>query len=265
MITILFFMSAQKSKQEALIFDSIDKEKILSVKTYFLSDYGEKLIHKIISTILTKYNRMDLLDMSYSAAKELVINGTKANLKRVVFKDLGLDIYDPNDYAKGMLEFKDNLAEEKVIAYKPKFKKYDLPVICTMYFNQNVLNIKVKNNFPLLAQEEEKIRTKFDRAKSFSSLIDFFMEHGDESEGAGLGLTMVGIMLDESGANKHSFSLYSSQEFNETVAKIEIPLNDDYKLKREVFEEEWSKSGLSKEEFRKKFSYTYKEFEFVNS
>ncbi|MCC5814022.1 MAG: hypothetical protein JJT78_04640 [Leptospira sp.] len=253
-------MPNPKERYGQKIKDWIGNEKILSVQTYYLTDSGEKLIHMILSEILSKYDRMDLIDMAYSAAKELVINGTKANLKRAVFHDSGLDITNPEDYEKGILLFKENLQEEKIRSYKAKFKEFNMPVTCTMYFNQNVLNIKVKNNFPLLEQEEIRIRSKFEKAKTFSSLIEYFMEFGDESEGAGLGLTMVGIMLDESGANKHAFSLYSNHEFNETVAKIEIPLKPGYKPKREVFEEEWKKSGLPIEEFRKKFSYNYKEF-----
>jgi hypothetical protein len=253
-------MSSTKERYGSMIQDWIGKEKVLSVKTYFLSDYGEQLIHKIITEILTRYKRIDLLDMAYSAAKELVINGTKANLKRAIFKDLGLDMSNPSEYEKGLKYFKENLAEEKIRMYKHKFKEYDMPVTCTMYFNHNVLNIKVKNNFPLLEHEETRIRRKFNSASNFSSLIDYFMEFGDESEGAGLGLTMVGIMLDQSGANRHSFSLYSDYKFNETVAKIEIPLNENYRPKRQVFEEEWRKSGMEKDEFRKQFSYNYKEF-----
>lgn len=253
-------MTTTKERYGNKIKDWVDREKVISVKTYFLSDYGELLIQSIIREILTKYDRMDLLDMAYSAAKELVINGTKANLKRIIFRELELNMNNPIDYEKGLKYFKENLAEDKIRMYKKKFKSNDMPVTCTLYFNENVLNIKVKNNFPLMPHEEERIRNKFNKARDFSSLIDYFMEYGDESEGAGLGLTMVGIMLDESGANRHAFSLYSNMEFNETVAKIEIPLNHNYRPKRLVFDEEWKNSGLTKEEFRKQFSYNYKEF-----
>ena len=122
-------------------------------------------------------------------------------------------------------------------------------------------NIKVKNNFPLLPIEESRIRDKFQKATSFSSLIDFFMEYGDSTEGAGMGITMVGILLDQSGINKHSFSLYSSEKYNETVAKIEIPLHDGYISKREMFQRELREKGITPDEFRKSFTYNYKHFD----
>ena len=236
-------MKKTETEIKEIVQDAVNQNNILSMKTYLLSDYGENILKIIASTILEKFNRIDLMEISYSSAKELVINATKANLKRVMYKELGLDITNPDDYNKGLDQFKDNLTEDKISTYKHFFKKYDLPVTATFYYTKDVLNIKVKNNFPLLPIEEERIRDKFQKATSFSSLIDFFMEYGDSTEGAGMGITMVGILLDQSGISKHSFSLYSSDKYQETVAKIEIPLHDDYISKREMFQRELKEKG----------------------
>lgn len=253
-------MKKTETELKEIIQDAVNKNNIVSMKTYLLSDYGENILKLIAGTILEKFNRIDLMEISYSSAKELVINATKANLKRVLYKELGLDINNPEDYNKGLNEFKDSLTEDKIITYKHLFKKYDLPVTATFYYTKDVLNIKVKNNFPLLPIEEERIRDKFQKATSFSSLIDFFMEYGDSTEGAGMGITMVGILLDQSGISKHSFSLYSSEKYQETVAKIEIPLHDAYISKREMFQRELKEKGITADEFRKTFSYNYKHF-----
>lgn len=253
-------MKKNESELIEIIQNAVDKNNIITLKTYLLSDYGEKILHLISECILNKFNRIDLLEISYSSAKELVINATKANLKRVLYREKGLDINNPDDYSKGLVDFKEHLKEEKMLAYKTLFKKFDLPVTATFYFNKDVLNIKVKNNFPLLQVEEERIRDKFKKATSFTSLIDFFMEYGDATEGAGMGITMVGILLDQSGINKHCFSLYSSEKYNETAAKIEIPLSDNYVSKREMFDKEQKEKGIDSDEFRKNFSYNYKQF-----
>ncbi|MEM7183229.1 MAG: hypothetical protein AAF518_20120, partial [Spirochaetota bacterium] len=171
-----------------------------------------------------------------------------------------LDIRNPEHYEKGIQYFKENLTEDKIINYKDEFKKYDLPVLATFYYSQDVLNIKVKNSFPLLEVEEKRIRDKFRKATSFSNLIDFFMEYGDSTEGAGMGLTMVGILLDESGIDKHNFSLYSSDKYKETIAKLEIPLSDNYITKRQMFQKQLDSQSISAEELRKSFKYNYKEY-----
>jgi hypothetical protein len=253
----------RKSESEVrnIVAKAVRENKIISMKTYLLSDYGETLLKIICENILNQYGRIDLMEICYSSAKELVINATKANVKRVLFKQQGLEINNPEDYDRGIEEFKSHLSEERVVKFKADFIKYDFPVTATFYYSKDVMNIKVKNNFPLTPQEEERIRDKFKKATSFASLIDFFMEHGDSTEGAGMGITMVGILLDQSGISKHSFSLYSSDKYKETVAKIEIPLNPNYISKREMFDIELKKKGITAEEMRKVFSYNYKHFD----
>lgn len=243
--------------------NAVDKDKTVSLKTYLLSDYGESMLKVIVNSILEKYNRIDLIDMVYSSAKELIINATKANLKRVIFYNLNLEPSKEEDYHQGMTYFKNNISEEKILSYKPHFKKYNIPVIATFYYSPYVLNIKVKNSFPLLEIEERRIRDKFKKATSFSSLLDFFMEYGDDTEGAGMGLTMVGILLDQSGIDKRSFSLYSSNKYNETVAKLEIPLDKEYIPKRKVFDIVLEGESLMPDELRDSFNYNYKNFQEV--
>ncbi len=260
MVGIWFTLKKSEAELKDIVSKAVESNTILTLKTYLLSDYGELILNIINSTILARYDRMDLMEICYSSAKELMINATKANLKRVMFKDMNLDITNPTDYEKGMNSFKSNLREDKIGTYRPLFSKYNLPVIATFYYSKDVLNIKVKNEFPLLPIEEVRIRDKFKKAISFSNLIDFFMEYGDNTEGAGMGITMVGILLDQSGIDKHSFSLYSSEKYQETVAKIEIPLNKDYISKRVQFQKEFANQNLSIEEFRKTFSYNYKFF-----
>ena len=250
---------ARKSLEQSLrdaretIREAVQDEKVISVVTYYLSDYGENVLNLIAREILEKYGRMDLHDIVYTSAKELVINGTKANLKRAIFRDQGLNITDPGDYERGMSMFKENLNEENIKQFRHKFREMNYPVTATFYYKPQVLNIKVKNNFTLISQEQDRIRTKFAQAGSFTSLLDFFMEHGDETEGAGLGLTMVGILLDETGIDRHAFTLYSNDKYNETAARLEIPLSQEYIPRRQQFERELEASGLSRDEFRLSF------------
>ena len=98
----------------------------------------------------------------------------KANLKRVLFQQLKLDINDEDDYESGMDFFRRSLSEEKVKSYRGIFRELNLPVTTTIYYNMNVLNIKVKNNFMLETIEERRIRDRFSKATSFTNLFDFF-------------------------------------------------------------------------------------------
>lgn len=232
---------------------AVNEGRTISLVTWILSDYGEFLLHHIAATILQRFGRSELLDMIYPAAKELVINATKANMKRVFFAEQGLDATNPDEYDQAMSQFKEKLTESMILNHRQDFKERDYKVTVTFYYNDHVLNIKVKNNFPLLPREEERIREKFKRARSFTSLLDFYMAHGDDTEGAGLGITMVGILLDESGIDRHAFTVFEKPGYSETAARLEIPLHPDYIPRRKQFELELQRTGKSVEELRRTF------------
>ncbi len=231
----------------------ISHKNIISFKTFYLSDYGELALKLLVSSILKKLDRMDIMDVVYTTAKELIINATKANFKRVLFNELGIDHRDPQQYQRGITIFKQKLQETEIRKYEEAFRKQNFPVIATFYFSNDVLNIKIKNLFTLMATEEKTIRYRFEKARSFANLFDFYSEYGDDTEGAGLGLAMVGILLDETGIDRHAFTLYST-DFNETAARLELPLSDSYVSKRELFEKQRKEAGVSADEFRKMYN-----------
>lgn len=232
---------------------AIAEERTISLVTWILTDYGEFLLHRIAAGILQRYGRSDLLEIVYPAVKELVINATKANMKRVFFARHGIDPMNPAEYDRGMKLFKDNLTETMIMHHLKDFKDRNFKVTITFYYTDKVMNIKVKNNFPLLPREEERIREKFARAQSFTSLFDFYMTHGDETEGAGLGLTMVGILLDQSGIDRHAFTVFQKPGYSETAARLEIPLHPEYIPRRRQFELELQRSGKTIEDLRRSF------------
>ena len=249
--------SSPKVKEAMQTIDrTIAEGRTISLVTWTLSDYGESLLHYIATAILRKFNRPELSDIVYPAVKELVINATKANMKRIFFIKQGIDPLNADEYDTGMSEFKAVLTESMIQEHRKDIIKNDFKITITFYYNKNVMNIKVKNNFPLLPREEERIREKFEQAQSFTSLLDFYMSHGDETEGAGLGITMVGILLDESGIDRHGFTVFVKPGYDETAARLEIPLNPDYVPRRKQFELEQERTGKPAQELRRTFRPT---------
>ncbi|MCB1316018.1 MAG: hypothetical protein KDK27_08700, partial [Leptospiraceae bacterium] len=74
-----------REKLAEILDRGIERGRTITLKTYYLSDYGEMVLHMVTSRILARYDRSDLNDVVYTAAKELIINATKANLKRLLF------------------------------------------------------------------------------------------------------------------------------------------------------------------------------------
>lgn len=229
---------------------AIEQGKVISFITYVLGDSGESKIKYILSSVLNKYQRIDLMELLYTASKELIVNSTKAAIKRIIFQEMGLDPVKMTDYDTGMGSFKENLSDKKFPYYRGKMKSNNLNVKVKFIYNPDKIVLKIINNFALLGKEEQLIREKFIKAKKYDNLFEFFMEHGDNTEGAGMGITMVEILMAQSGFDRHLFTIYSSEKLRETVAKIEIPINPDYKPKRYEFEDYVRNSSTSFEQLR---------------
>ncbi|MBW0433555.1 hypothetical protein DLM76_07860 [Leptospira yasudae] len=214
---------------------AISKEIPISLITYVLTPKGEKKLKYIIQGILTRYDRLDLTELLYTSSKELIVNATKAAIKRILFKESKLNIESTEDYARGMESFHSSLSDKKFPFYREKMKEHDLTIKVTFYFNEHRIILKILNNFQLTDQEEKRVREKFRISRDFDNLFEFFMKFGDSTEGAGLGITMVEILVAQSGFDRHLFTIYSRKGISQTVARVEIPLREDYIPRRLKF------------------------------
>lgn len=215
-----------KEEQKKAIQTAIQNGRKLSIITYVLGDKGESKLKYIIYSILKHYGREDLMELIYTSAKELIANSTKAAIKRMIFQEMNLNIMNLNDYNVGMEKFKEYLNDKKFPAYKEKMKKNNFFIKITLAHCKDYIRLYVINNFFLIPVEEERVIEKFQHAKKFDNLFEFFMAHGDTTEGAGMGITMVEILLTQSGYDRNNFKILSSPTANITIARVDIPLND---------------------------------------
>ncbi|MCB1157975.1 MAG: hypothetical protein H7A25_11040 [Leptospiraceae bacterium] len=215
---------------------AIHENKPISVKTYYLSDASEDSLRKIISSILEKYERKDLMEICYNSVKAMVVHATFANLKRALFMEMGLDIFNQTDYEKG-LDFLEKLdGSNNFEKYRETFKKHNLSVKTTFDFSPELLSVFVKNNFILLPEEEYRLREKLQSAKSLPNLTQSILEPGTASNEVAESLPDNVVSLNEYRIGKQIFSLISDRENNETVIRLEIPLNDRKKFSNELFQ-----------------------------
>jgi hypothetical protein len=212
------------TKEIAEINHAISDGLKISLITYVLGNMGEAKLKYILDRTLLKYGRQDLMELFYTAAKELIANSTKAAIKRMIFQEMGLNIQEEVDYRKGMERFKSYLNERKFPAYRSKMKENNYFIKITISHSPRKMSLSVINNFSLIPIEEERVKEKFQHAKKYDNLFEFFMAHGDNSEGAGMGITMVEILLSQSGFDRNNFIVLSSDKANITIAKVEIPL-----------------------------------------
>jgi len=154
--------------------------------------------------------------------KELTVNAKKANTKRVYFKEKNLQLDVPADYEKGMKTFKKETLDN-IQHYLTLQEQQDLYIKVTYLIRNNVLYMSVRNNVPISPKELTRVYDRVARSRAFESMEEAFGEVLDDTEGAGLGIVIMILMLRKMGLTEKSFDL--SQNNGETSASLTIPMN----------------------------------------
>lgn len=221
-------------KLKAAIDSAIEQEHLVRIRAYAVISATEAGLSYIVESILKRYNREDMLGPVYTSVKELSLNGAKANFKRILFEDEKINTEDDSEYERGMELFKNQLNEHMVLEYGKKSKERKLYVDIFFDFNADRLIVEVLNNRPISQKEDKRIREKFHTAMRYDDIAQFYMEGGDSSEGAGMGIVLVTMMLKAQQIDPHLFTIRSDYR-EKTLARVEFPLHDNYQPNRQRF------------------------------
>lgn len=219
---------------KAAIDNAIANEHVVRIRAYAVISATEAGLSYIVEQILAKYNRADMVGPVYTSVKELSLNGAKANFKRILFDDENLDSDNDEQYEHGMELFKKYLNEKWVLEYGKKSRERKLYVDIFFDFNRDRLILEVMNNRPISPKEDKRIREKFHTAMRYDDIAQFYMEGGDSSEGAGMGIVLVTMMLKAQDIDPHLFTIRSDYR-EKTLARVEFPLSPDYQPNRQRF------------------------------
>lgn len=205
----------------------------IQLRSYVLRDQGEQKLERIIQAIMGHYGQADAAGPIHAAIREIVQNASKANLKRILFSERGLDLGQPEDYERGMSVFKEHLVKSELARYRPRLEALGMQFEVSFLHSAQVLIVSVVNHFPLTLAEEQRIREKFQQSRSLDNLYDFFIQYGDATEGAGMGIAMVEILMEQAGLDRHNFVLYSTG--GKTIARLVLPFDPAYRTPRQQF------------------------------
>lgn len=207
---------------ETDILDYIENNKPLVVKDFKLNRETEDYFVSILGYYLKSIGKEKIFDHLSYCLRELLNNGKKANTKRVFFTEESLDINSDQDYEKGMKFFKTKTISN-IDHYLEIQEKKGLYIQLYFHIKDPYLNIIISNNSPLLKQEREKIITKITHAKTFNSIEDAFETVLDDTEGAGLGIVIMILMLRKIGIYDKNFAIV--QENDLTHVRVAVPLS----------------------------------------
>jgi len=171
-----------------------------------------------------------------TAVLELVENAVKANMKRAFFSREGFTYDNIDSYKAGLAAFVKAYGDIQQGQYNDSLRELDLVVSVQVNSNDLRLLVFVENNAVLLTQEELRIRKQLSAAMVSDKLAEFYLHFGYETEGSGLGLAMIVILMRNLGFDADNFRVYQTN--GRTVARLEFPLNADYVPIRERWRRE---------------------------
>jgi len=219
------------STQETQDINVVDEAKIkkailsglpITISTFTLTNEVKIYMENVISTFLRSVGQERLKNHISYCVHELAANAKKANVKRVYFVDRGLDLSNSEDYKEGMKYFKE--ATLNNVAYYLRLQKEkDLYIKLVLQIRKDIIHIEIRNNVAATRIELIRIHDRLARTRQYKTLDEALSQVFDDTEGAGLGLVILVLMLKKIGLDEDCFDVSVSD--NETVARIIIPLN----------------------------------------
>lgn len=205
-----------------------------SISFFTLDSRAEESVRQEIETIFKRRHKDDIQGIIYTCVKELMVNASKSNIKKTFFVEAKIDEKDRAIYEIAKVRVKKLMTDHYFAYLREKLKKHGQNVEVNIEDLESGIVISVKNPSPLLGDEEKKVRENLDKAMR-SDEIDltlFYSDEGKDTEGASLGLILVVNLLRQMNINPALFRVGVVE--GNTVARIEIPLDDRYKGYREA-------------------------------
>jgi len=206
----------------AKIKTSVSLQLPIEITTYTLPRNTEAYIRNVMELFLDECHQEHLKEYLNFCLSELLTNAKKANTKRVYFKEKNLDINNRKEYEKGMETFKiDTLTN--IDHYLELQKKAGLYIKLSLRILADKIYIEIKNNSKLTIFEKERIQQKLNSVQQYNSMEEVFSNVLDQSEGAGLGIIIIILMLQKVGLSKDNYQVLSTED--ETITRIILPCN----------------------------------------
>src|SRR6056297_212011 len=213
--------------------NAIRRQKVLTVTTYSYLGKERQYIDTVLGRYLSELGLNVLLNNIGYCIHEVAGNAHKANLKRLYFEMKGLDIGNPKDYELGMRSFRRDVLQEPS-KYAISHREYGYYIKFHFQIEAPFFRVVVRNNVPLTAQEEARINHKVRIAEHASNLADVYAVSEDYTEGTGLGIVMLHLILRNLGFGEIPFRIFSRE--HETIAFLTLKVEDS-----ELIEESYTR------------------------
>ncbi|MGL1890272.1 MAG: hypothetical protein OCD02_01535 [Spirochaetaceae bacterium] len=191
------------------ILDEVIKDsKRLTFSFYKYQEQERIFIEETVSKYLENLGHGNITNQVCYCIHEQASNACKANSKRVHFIEEDLDINNPEHYEIGIKNFK-NSTISKLDHYFNMRKQNNLYIKFQIKKDTEYLYLSIVNNVELSNEEQIRIKSKISKAAKYSTIVDAFDDLHDPTEGAGLGICTMLIILKEIGLKNNSLNIFS--------------------------------------------------------
>lgn len=199
---------------------AIANKSSVEFSCYTLTPQQKDRFLNILTLFLDECNQPQLFNCLSYCLLELLDNASKANAKRIYFQKNNLNINNSADYENGMKNFKSNL-NDHAADYIDELNQSFLQVMLHLSSEDNI-SLTVTNNTKITEKEYERILSKIDLTSKYETIADALSDV-DSTEGCGLGIVSIVLMLKTLGLSKENLKFKISD--NITEATIEIPVD----------------------------------------
>jgi putative nucleotidyltransferase with HDIG domain len=206
------------SARVASAVDSYERSGEAAWSIQYPSDGEFHFINSFFARILNRMDRIFLLETLVSIVRELVLNASKANYKRIFYKRRGLDVNQPDDYRRGMELFRNIIRNPQII--KKETRESDYRIDIGVRKTATSLIISIQNNCAPSEEEMQRILTRVEKAKSINDFTAAYDTVFDTSEGAGLGIVLIYLLLKNAGIDHSMLSMKPGKDFLEFTITV---------------------------------------------
>lgn len=179
-------------------------------------------IGQFLNRILGELDLSFLAEPVYVIVKELAANASRANAKRIFFKEEDAKFTELPEYNQAMRQFHKTVLEDWD-NWRMSHSKNDHYVEIKTGLKDNMLRIQVSNNAALLPFESVRIKERLDSFRKGKDIENLLIDVMSDEEGAGIGLALIMTLLSNAGVPPANFKIGSDK--NQTISAIGIPLS----------------------------------------
>lgn len=216
-----------KKINEETILKTVTEAQPINYRFHYADTEDKLLLGQILTIIMHKLNKDFLIGNLKYILHELVDNANRALIKRIYFSQAGLDISDRKNYEQGMKKFTSDYYD-KAKEYTSELNKSNLYLEVQFQLKEAFLNILIRNKGLPTEEEMRRIQYRFDLSQKIRNTGEAFDQLNDQTEGAGLGTSMIILLLRKITNNPDHikpYSFYLDYDNEQTIADLNIALN----------------------------------------